>query len=208
MISARILVLFLVLALLSGCDNRETKEANDLAAKVFRAWDDYTDELSRRYEKAEMPEMPELPEMPNLVPESVSKAVDEHTDKIAEKAGAAAAEHATKQVAKQVGSEIDDVKQTAGQVSDSASATAKSAKRHVRHYLRRVPKSQREANDLVVEKGRSWGDELNRWLQELGANGGIFGRRSSKPSSYSRSPKSRLKGRSTSASNTPERLRR
>ncbi len=206
-ISTRILVLFLLLLLTSGCDNRETKEANDFAAKVFRAWDDYTGELERRYEKAEMPE---VPEMPNLMPESVSKAIDEHSSKMAEAAGAAAAEQASKQVAKQVGAEIDDVKQKASAVGDMASSTARSAERSARYYVRKLPRSQREANDLVVEKGRGWGEQLNRYLEQLGANGGIFGRRAGSSSSYSKSPKPRLKGRSShsSGSRTPDRLRR
>ena len=210
MIFRRIFLLFLLLAFLSACDNRETKQANEFAAKVFRAWDEYTGKVEEKYKKAEMPEMPEMPavpKMPELVPEQLSKTVDEHTTKIAEAAGAAAAEQATKEVAKQVDSELEDVKQTASDVSSAASETAKKAKRHVRYYLRKVPRSQKEANDLVVEKSSSWAEELNRWLQQLGANGGIFGRRPS-PSSYGKSPRNRLKGRSQPAARTPDRLRR
>ena len=188
-----------------SCNNRETKEANDMAAKVFHAWNDYKTEVKQRYEKAEMPEMPD---MPDLMPEQVAKAVDEHTTKIAETAGAAAAEQASKEVAKQVGSEIDEVKSKTDELSEKASATTKNVKRRVRYYVRKMPKSQREANDLVVEKGTSWAEQFNRWLEQLGANGGIFGRRSSSSSSYSRSPKNRLKGRSNPTAKTPERLRR
>ena len=190
---------FLALAI-SACNNRETKQLNEFAAKVFRTWDTASEEAARRYEKAEMPklpEMPNIPDMPDVLPENIGEAIEERTDALVEKAAESTATKVTKEVTEQVGSEIEDVGETVEAVTVSAKETVQKAKRRGIYYVGKFPRNQQEANELAVKKGRDWMDRFNDWIKEIGANGGIFGRRSggSATSSRSRSPKDRLKGR-------------
>lgn len=56
---------------------------------------------------------------------------------------------------------VDDVKETAADVKRSATETTAKTKRGIRRVARRMPRSQKEANQMVVDHGKS----LREWFQ-------------------------------------------
>ena len=93
-----------------------------------------------------------MPKMPDVLPEEVNKELSETSDSLAENAAALSAIQEGMGAAKEIGEGVKEVGFYASAAKTAAQGAARSTKNTVQHYVRRLPRSEREANELIVTK--------------------------------------------------------